>query len=138
MRNLEELLEIQDAGNLTLEEDLAMTGMAISAVQDALSDGQIWTRRESGDLSKMCAIVDQLLSYLGQATVAHSRLRFWMAQNGYATGLPIRTILQNYTLGSILLRELIDALSLALGYAEEWNYMRAEESNAQAIVDHGL
>jgi hypothetical protein len=129
MRTVEEMLEIQDVGDLTLEEGTALYAMAISGLQDDLSAGGIWTPRKSGASCKTFATVDRLLSCLSQATGAHYRLRFWTAQNGYAIGLPMSTILQNYTLGSILLRELIDVLSLAVEYMHEWRELHEQEKN---------
>lgn len=128
MKTLEEMLTVDDVGTLTLEEGMELYAAAISGIRDELLDGGIWTPRVSGALCKTFVILDRLLSYLAQATGAHSRLRYWMAQNGYATGLPMELILRNYTHGSILLRELIDALSLAIEYAEEWREKRAEEN----------
>lgn len=122
------MLAVQDTGDLTLEEAMALYAMAISGIQEELSDGGIWTPRASGVLSKTCAVVDRLLSCLSQATGAHSRLRYWMAQNGYAIGLPVSQILQNFTLGSMLARELIDVLALAVDYSYEWRGLLAQEN----------
>lgn len=121
------MLAVDDVGTLTLEEGMELYAMAISGLQDELSAGRIWTPRVSGASCKTFAAVDRLLCCLSQATGALYRLRYWTAQNGYATGLPMSTILQNYTLGSILLRELIDVLSLAIEYTEEWRELHEQE-----------
>lgn len=132
MKSLEEMRAAQDAGELTLEEDLELNAMVIGELQGELLAGGIWMPRALGDLSKTFAITDRLLSCLGQAITAHYRLRYWMAQNGYATGLPIRMILQNYTLGGTLLRELIDFLELTVEYAMEWRAATDDAKNAES------
>lgn len=134
MRNLEEMLAVLDVGDLTLEETLTLNEAAISGIMEELLAGEIWKQRASGDSCKVCATVDQLLYSHGLATVAHYRLRYWTAQNGYATGLPLRTILQNYTLGSVLLRELIDQLSLAIEYVGDWRHQVTEEDNQRPLT----
>jgi hypothetical protein len=116
MKSLEEMLKVADVGTLTLEEVLELYGTALDAFREELFAGPIWTRRPSGASLQMCAIVDQALSYLAQAMGAHSRLQYWTGQNGYAIGLPQKQLLQSYTHGSILLRELIDALAEGLEY----------------------
>lgn len=130
MKTLAEMIDTPDVGDLTLEEATVLHATAISGLQAELSDGGIWNPRASGGSCKTCAIVDRLLSCLAQAMGAHYRLRYWTAQNGYATTLPTRMILQNYTLGSMLLRELVDMLSLAIEYSEEWKWAKEEENNA--------
>lgn len=119
MRSLEEVIEVKDAFSVTLEEALVLYGTAIACLEEETSAGEISIQTTSDGLYSRVLMRERLLSCLGQATVAHSQLQFWLTLNGYATTLPLKTLLQNCTLGCVRLLELIDALGLAVSYRDQ-------------------
>lgn len=129
MEKLLEKSEQSGALSLTLDEQMQIADAALEMLGDVAFAGATLTRTKLGASSSLCVIMDALLSYHAQATGVRSRLRYWMAMNDYASGHTTKQVLATYTLGSVLLRELIDTLFLACDASTEVEAW---------IVDHGM
>lgn len=120
-------------GDQTLKEMTEVTQELLRDVLDVVSATRISKQRTldvscSGPLAR-----DLLLYWASQAMAARSRLLFWMETNGYASGLRVRKIGTDYTLGSQLAMELISTMPNVLFYTE---LLKREYEQAEYDIHH--
>lgn len=95
---------------LTLEDALVLI-QRVCLIEATLEyNGPTLIQMKSGASSASYALAAAVSFWVRRLMGAHSALQFWSGTNGFARTLPLRRILTSYTLGQMLVMEMLTAL----------------------------